>query len=1029
MSSAARLDKQSFISLQRLSASVQHDISIRRAETEERVAQARSRNLEWELGLAANNNAPKARAPRANRTNPEATPKKKSKRSRLTSDLSVPAVVYRQRRSTEGLRSFHYSVEPIPKSSFFRELASGTKIGPGAGEARVRYTTGIEGEHGYLLGDRVQSDLLGRPLIISNISRRAFEIASFFSLVEENERNAKLDKARINLECHPEIWRRIVDDPACEPSLLQAYRSVKGQGTIEVELSRGADALVKLLARHGFAPADKAYSPERREELDGIKWTKGRGGRIQWRIVIALPAEFSPRQRRRAVEAICRRLGQRGAMYAAVIHEPVATNHQRNYHAHIDFYDRPCRRLTGDERDLAHVSPKWRAKIKDELAAGALQHLKGQWDFAAAREYRSSSGNRITHKPFRAKKSAAFRAYSFPRQHRAEIARIINGFALMSGLGRLYDPGTYEKMGIPKEPDEQLGPKRNGLEAKGAPTDVGMRNEARHADADRKLIEAAYRARIGEITHEQRAFDQRLRGLANASAEQKAAREDAYAALADQKMIARARLLAELAKLEMRRQLSRAVTMMRAAARAKRVGDDPRGELAARGREARSYLQDWKDSNKDSVVELRQLLGFVARESEIRQAAERLQSKALRFAELTHTKVGLAQRMQAGARPPASGAMMTVEPPATESANLPLLLGRRMQRLLAAAHQSGGIGVAAPRRNVMIRAAEGSDTVARPDTGRPDALRPPASTLDVPTSAHPPGVVGGTQHSPLPVNPSAGQAERNNLSEVQIKLKKMDEEAQVDGGTQDLSRPPFLSPQKGPKILEASESSSGVASIPGSSAARPLEPSFAEQERSDETREKAQQARPFASPATRAGLGGGANTPPVAMVLSAPAAPLTQSEESRRRQSVERSHQGHVEAYFDELDARRVLLQKSRQTGELTASVSAGTELSRRDELMIRWGGWHAEQLARRQGKEIWQVQDYIYRHGEALARSGKEPGPRCQRLLKKWEGQPRLENILRWFVEEQAEAAKRQKITRNAHERARASFDHSRSQ
>ncbi|GAA4013172.1 hypothetical protein GCM10022280_09130 [Sphingomonas swuensis] len=1014
MSSAARLDTQSIIALAQLCDSVKHDTKIRRAETDGRIALAKQRNLEWQLGLRSSASDLWAGSSRSYTTIPHFKPTKKNSRSRLVRDVTVPAVTYKPRRSAAGLRSFHYSIEPIPKSSFFRQLASGTKIGPGAGEARIRYTTRTEGEQAYLLGDRVQSDFFGRPLIITNISpsRDPNEIAEFYSLVEENERDAKPDKALIVFNRHPEVWRRVVDDPACEPAVLKAYLAVKGQGSVEVELVRGADALLELMKRHGFVPADKVHSPERQQELNGLKLTKGRGGRIQWRIVVALPVEFSARQRRRAAEAICRRLERRGAMYAAVIHEPVATNHQNNYHAHIDVYDRPCRPLFGDARDLDNVAPKWKAEIKRQLEAGELQHLKRQWDFAAVREYRSSSGNRTLHKPFRAKKSGAFRAFSFPKRHRAEIAGIINAIAVAGGHGRLYNPRTYGEMKIAKEPDEQLGPRRHGLEAKGAPTNAGMRNEERHAEADRHLIETAHQQRLKEITQQQRAFDSKCDQQGEPSSEQKKARDEAHAALADLKLVARARYRAELSRLEMQRQLSRPRNMIRAAGRAKRLGEDPRGELATLGEEARHYWRDWQKHNQPALDELRELSAFAAREGELQAASERLQAEALRPVLMTNATSGLAESVEGATWRSPEPVPLPVTPASIVESEAPLLLGRRFKRIIEEAHHRTSETVAEPKRNIMVRGSRLDGNISQAGSISSVEPTPPTTSEIDQANGKTENAMRQTWQPAAPMNSDRSDAvPAASGSSAPSELAQDDDKkhavSKVELGTASQPHPSVFTAQP-VAAGNAPAALSGQPAISGSEPP-PKEPGDARGVGVQPVAEQGGDPLPIESLA-RDGLNKESGTDASGVLgASSPAArriwadPPQSSETTRR----DLTHAEMIAAYLRKLEANGVLLSKNKATSEIHGSFRDGSELSLTDKLLFRWGGLAFERLATKQ-LEIRQVQDYLLRHGEALARTGKQPGPRCQRLMKSWRDEPKLQKALAWFAAEQEEAIRR---------------------
>lgn len=60
--------------------------------------------------------------------------------------------------------------------------------------------------------------------------------------------------------------------------------------------------------------------------------------------IIALPAELSARQRRKAVRRICRFFERRGLGYVTAMHLPNKAGDQRNFHCHILYSLRPCER-------------------------------------------------------------------------------------------------------------------------------------------------------------------------------------------------------------------------------------------------------------------------------------------------------------------------------------------------------------------------------------------------------------------------------------------------------------------------------------------------------------------------------------------------------------------------------------------------------------------------------------------------------------------------------------------------------------
>ena len=60
--------------------------------------------------------------------------------------------------------------------------------------------------------------------------------------------------------------------------------------------------------------------------------------------ILALPHELSARQRRKAVRRICRFFDERGLPYTVALHLPDRAGDQRNFHVHIIYSLRPCKR-------------------------------------------------------------------------------------------------------------------------------------------------------------------------------------------------------------------------------------------------------------------------------------------------------------------------------------------------------------------------------------------------------------------------------------------------------------------------------------------------------------------------------------------------------------------------------------------------------------------------------------------------------------------------------------------------------------
>ena len=72
--------------------------------------------------------------------------------------------------------------------------------------------------------------------------------------------------------------------------------------------------------------------------------------------IIALPAELTAKQRRRAVRRICQFFEERSLGYVAAVHLPDRDGDQRNFHCHILYSLRPCERV--DEYDWSFAVVK-----------------------------------------------------------------------------------------------------------------------------------------------------------------------------------------------------------------------------------------------------------------------------------------------------------------------------------------------------------------------------------------------------------------------------------------------------------------------------------------------------------------------------------------------------------------------------------------------------------------------------------------------------------------------------------------------
>ena len=182
-------------------------------------------------------------------------------------------------------------------------------------------------------------------------------------------------------------------------------------------------------------------APEIRAKVD---WKAGRAGRVQVRFVAEFPLGLNDSERFRIMKLFCNSLSEDGMMVVGAIHSPDVTNDKRNYHLHVDAYDRP--------------------------AAWLIEH--GCWDF----EY-AIRRNGKTVFPLRQKKVR----YAEPpaiiwRQRFIDKVELIR-----AGRPEItqFVHGTYEDNGIELAPLEHMGSRAISLEGRGVVTDIGLRNAER----------------------------------------------------------------------------------------------------------------------------------------------------------------------------------------------------------------------------------------------------------------------------------------------------------------------------------------------------------------------------------------------------------------------------------------------------------------------------------------------------------------------------------------------------------------------
>lgn len=398
--------------------------------------------------------------------------------------------------------------------------------------------------------------------------------------------------------------------------------------------------------------------------MDGIAFHKERAGRTHFRWVFELPHEFTAKQRRRVLEKLGAYMEQQKFTYSAVIHEPDPHNDQRNYHIHLIWYDRPCRKLDGTEADFQWVPEHLRAAVGDERERGLVDF--GEWDFAMERHYRSGRSWK-THYPFAAPKSrnGLLKDRKYQKQLRAEYADMVNEVAWAGDAGNIFDPRSFKNRGLPKRPASlKLGSSLHMAEICGFATEIGSGNERARADFERKQINDRWSVRDREYRGWQREVD----GAAEATdgPRTRQAVEDLRKRIAEARHAAELLKVVELLELELARESSRAERTNTRLRRASGKGSDSEKAMKlAAADQAAHYLSALAVSNAGLRQELAAAAAEVERTQPLSSAAfSVLRGKISTMRRMEQLELGAKSPERVGTIPPVSAAATLAAPPA-----------------------------------------------------------------------------------------------------------------------------------------------------------------------------------------------------------------------------------------------------------------------------------------------------------------------------------------------------------------------------
>ncbi|KEQ54378.1 MobA/MobL family protein [Sphingobium chlorophenolicum] len=278
-------------------------------------------------------------------------------------------------------------------------------------------------------------DESSRPVILNNIPGDA---ATFFAQVVKHEREGHPDGICLAKSFDAEALLPLADDDAIPAGLKGAIEAI----VADPERYRVRQSGNTVTRTHPFqieADIEGVAAWLKKKKVGAaIHVREGRGGIVQRRITGELPHELGPAGCERVLATLAAELDKRKLRYYLALHAPTAANHDRNWHFHLLFYDRPC-----------------------EL-------IGGEWDFTIAAQHKSASRNARETYPHRQPKDKAVGRREWPSHMRKLFADAVNVELAMVKSRRRYDPRTFAEMGIEAEPQIHLGSKAAFLAACGA---------------------------------------------------------------------------------------------------------------------------------------------------------------------------------------------------------------------------------------------------------------------------------------------------------------------------------------------------------------------------------------------------------------------------------------------------------------------------------------------------------------------------------------------------------------------------------
>ena len=386
-------------------------------------------------------------------------------------------------KGKDGAVSFHFSVTTVSKQGELAAVLKGQKSAAAAKSTATPHQKYIERDEAaerlpavsdfqaYIENDekaeRAPDQADGAAVAsFGTIGRDPAERMAFWKAVEESEATPSAPIVTFAPDADPQFWQRLMKarDAGQEfPEALEKALQQPGASQHRITEEQGLDILVAL-NRHGLASRRKKTNGSGEPEALPVSFNLGRGGRVQIRLVTELPHEMTAAQRFELAQAFAQSYRDKGLPFWAVIHAPNEHNDARNYHLHLNLYDRPATRMkhpqTGQE----------------------------VWDFEVIERFVTPRRQTRTRRPHQQPKLRDIASIGWVKAERARFARVANEHLARAGLEKRYDARTYVEMGVTDKARERIPPAAFARERKGLPTQAGIKLATEQWDRTRDSV-------------------------------------------------------------------------------------------------------------------------------------------------------------------------------------------------------------------------------------------------------------------------------------------------------------------------------------------------------------------------------------------------------------------------------------------------------------------------------------------------------------------------------------------------------------